>query len=72
LWLPAYNRKVTDEEEVIGHDKYQFRPDMNEIIERVAKKFGLKRTGSIPTVIGKLKAQLKLDKNLKDKVKSAR
>jgi hypothetical protein len=35
----AYSRKVTDEEEMIGQEKVQFRPDMDEIIERVAKTF---------------------------------
>jgi len=37
----AYSRKATDEEEVTGQEKYQFRPDMDEIIERVVKTFGV-------------------------------
>ncbi len=34
----------------------------------IAKKFGLKRTGSIPTTIKKLKALLSLDKSLKNRI----
>ena len=37
----------------------------------IALKFGLKRTGSIPTIIGNLKKLLMIDKNLKIKVNSA-
>jgi hypothetical protein len=37
----------------------------------IAKKLGLKRTGSIPMVIDKLREQFKLDKSLKDKANSA-
>lgn len=37
----------------------------------IAKKFGLKRTGSIPTTLKKLKQQISLDKNLRDKIDSA-
>jgi chromosomal replication initiation ATPase DnaA len=37
----------------------------------IALKFGLKRTGSISTVIGKLKKLLRMDKNLNDKVNNA-
>ena len=37
----------------------------------IAKRFGLKRTGSIPTTLGKLKEMLRVDQKLKDKVDSA-
>jgi chromosomal replication initiation ATPase DnaA len=37
----AYSRKVTDEEKVTVQEKYQFRSDMDKIIERVAKTFGV-------------------------------
>jgi chromosomal replication initiation ATPase DnaA len=37
----AYSQKATDEEEVSEQQKVQFRPDMDEIIERVAKTFGV-------------------------------
>ncbi len=108
----TYDQRVTNDKDVSEHEKSLFRPDMQVIIERVAKifdvlpesilksvrgrrnlprwvamylcqeigshrladialKFGLKRTGSIPTIIGKLKELLRMDKNLKDKVNSA-
>ncbi len=37
----------------------------------IAKRFGLKRTGSVPTTLGKLKEMLRVDQKLKDKVDSA-
>jgi len=47
---------------------YLYQEEGSHRLIDIAKKFGLKRTGSIPVVIGKLKAQLKLDKNLMDMV----
>ncbi len=37
----------------------------------IAKRFALKRTGSVPTTLGKLKEMLRVDQKLKDKVDSA-
>jgi putative transposase len=108
----AYSEKVSQAEEITEQEKFQFKPDMDSIIEKVAeifdvsvqsiltsqrgitnlprwaamhlcqtkgdhrlidiaKKFGLKRTGSIPTTISKLKKEMALDKKLKKKVNSA-
>ncbi len=37
----------------------------------IALKFGLKRTGSIPVTLAKLKSLLKKDKELQDKLNSS-
>lgn len=108
----AYSQHVTNEDAITEYAKFTFRPEMDEIINRVAdtfnvttefiligrrgskniprwvamylcqekgghrlvdiaKKFGLKRTGSIPTTLGKLKELIHLDKELKDKINSS-